>query len=152
MTEQRAEKIKQERRRRNTDALGGRRRRMAIDESQLDKENFVYRFANDDDRGRIHQLTVQDDWEVVPDRDAKIAANPQGDGSKVSFHAGTMERGASMQTVLLRKPKRYADEDYAARQRRIDEVETGLRQGNAPGATDDGQIYVPKEGITLNRG
>jgi len=145
-------KVQAERRRRNSDSLGGRRRRLMVDETKLDRENYVYRFANDDERGRIHQLTVQDDWEVVTDREAAIKQDTAGDGSTVSILAGTQGNGAALKTVLLRKPKAYADEDYAARQRRIDETEAGLRRGQTPGSSDDGQMYVPQEGIRMTRG
>lgn len=146
----RSEQITTDRRRR-TDTLGGKRKRLAIDDSKLDHENFVYRFANDDDKGRIHQLTVTDDWEVVTDRSMSLKSDTAGDGTQVSIQAGTGDRGAPLKSILLRKAKRYHDEDIAARQRRIDETEAGLRQGAAPGASNDGQMYIPKGGITLNR-
>lgn len=142
---------KAERRRRNTDALSGRRKRLSLDESKLDKQNFVYRWANDE-RGRIHALTVEDDWEVVSDRDGALKPDAAGDGSQVTHRAGVGEQGAALNAVLLRKPRAYHDDDYAARQRRIDENEKLLTKGKAPGAQDDGHSYVPEGGISLKRG
>lgn len=148
----RGEQVKAQRRRRNTDSLSGRRRRMAVDETKLDRENYVYRFANDDDRGRLHALTVEDDWEVVHDRASETKADSAGMGTEVSVSAGVGERGAPLKAVLLRKPKRYHDEDYAARQRRIDETEAGLKRGSTPGGDIDGKTsYIPDSGIRIGR-
>lgn len=147
----RGEATKQARRRRNSDALAGRRKRLSLDESKLDKENFVYRWANDE-RGRIHALTVEDDWEVVTDRSGSVKPDAAGDGSQVTHRAGVGEQGAALNAVLLRKPKAYHDEDKAAQQRRIDETETVLSSGKTPGAQDDGSTYVPSGGISLKRG
>lgn len=146
----RSEQIAQERRRRNTDALGGKRRRLAVDESKLDRENFTYRFANDAGN-RIHDLTVNDDWEVVQDRDGELNQSA-ADGAQVAVRAGVDEGGKSMRSVLLRKPKAYHDADVAATQRRIDDTETSLRAGAAPGASGDGTTYIPKDGISLAHG
>lgn len=141
---ERKDEIKQERRRRDPNQLSGRRQRLYVDESKLDRQNFEYRFVNDDGN-RVHALTVNDDWEVVQDRDSANSAQ----GAQVKHLAGTKEGGASLEAVLLRKRKSYHDEDKAAGQRRIDETEKSLRSGAAPGATNDGQNYIPNDGITL---
>lgn len=143
--------IKSERRRRNSDALSGARRRLSVDESKLDRENFVYRFANDAP-GRIHTLTVDDDWEVVTDRTGELKPDATGLGAGVSFHAGTGDAGAPVNAVLLRKPKVYADEDAAAKQRQIDATEESLREAKTPGGDGSGQ-YVPEgREIKIGRG
>lgn len=141
----RKEEVQTERRRRNSDALQGKRRRLAVNEGELDREKFEYRWVNDEGN-RIHALTVEDDWDVVPDRDGKLKSQTRGDGSKVSVFAGTGDRGGAINAVLLRKPKGYYKDDYAASQARIDATEAAMKQGQAPGAETDGQ-YTPKEGI-----
>lgn len=139
----RNEAIKKERRRRSPDQLSGMRKRLTVDESKLDRENFTYRFANDDGN-RIHDLTVNDDWEVVADRGSET-----GMGASVSHLAGTKEGGASLSAVLLRKPKSYHDEDLAAQQRRIDETEHSLKHGSTPGQGGDQSTYIPEAGIKM---
>ena len=138
MTERSAE-IKQERRRRNPDQLGGKRRRLALDESKLDREKFVYRYINDD-KTRIFDLTVKDDWEIVEDREGELNQSAAM-GAQVAVPAGVGSEGQSMRTVLVRKLKIYHDEDVAARQRRIDETEQGLKQ--KPEDADANTTYVP---------
>jgi hypothetical protein len=142
----RAETIPAERRRRNTDALSGRRQRLAVDEAALDREKYQYRWANDVDN-RIHALTVQDDWEIVPDRAGEVRPDSSGMGAEVATPAG-----GGTTAVLLRKPKQYYTDDKAAEQRRIDELEASLKQGAVPGAGDASGSYVPKDGITIGHG
>ena len=145
----RNDQIATERRRRNSDALSGRRNRLYVDEAHLDRENYEYRFVNDEP-GRLHAFTVKDDWEVVPDRDGTMKADSSGMGAEVSAHAGIGLTGAPLKTVLLRKPRKYYDDDEAAKQRQIDAKEAGLKVGQTEGAgVENG--YVPKGGISIGR-
>ena len=140
-----ARSTKEDRRRRNSRGLSGYRDRLAIDESLLDRENFAYRWINDEP-GRIHQMTVQDDWDIVSDRD-----NATGTGSEMSEQVGSGVKGSPLRAVLVRKSKKYLDEDKAQRQRLIDEQEQGLTRGAAPG-TDSANLYQPATKTTISRG
>jgi hypothetical protein len=147
----RGEIQRQQRRRRNTDALQGTRRRLAVDESKLDRENFEYRFVNDTEM-RIHQLTVLDDWDIVQDRSGETKKDGASTGSEVAVQAG----GASgpQRQILLRKSKEYFKDDHAAQQRRIDEQEAALMRGAVPGG-DASNTYVPegeKAPMKISRG
>ena len=144
----RGEQIKAERRRRNTDALAGKRRKLSVSEQNLDRTNFVYRFANDEGN-RIHDLTVNDDWEIVPQRSGDEQTD--GIGADISRHAGRDERGQAVRAVLLRKKKDWHAEDVKAEQRRIDETEAAIRQGATPGV-DSQQLRPTREGIQLEHG
>jgi hypothetical protein len=144
----RGEQIKAERRRRNTDALEGKRRKLSVSEQNLDRENFVYRFANDEGN-RIHDLTVNDDWEVVPQRNCDEKTD--GMGADISRYAGKDDRGQAVRAVLLRKKKDWHEDDKRAAQRRIDETEAAIRQGATPGV-DSGQLRPTREGIQLEHG
>lgn len=144
----RTEQIKGERRRRNTDALAGKRRKLSVSEQNLDRTNFVYRFANDEGN-RIHDLTVNDDWEVVPQRNGDEQTD--GLGADISRYAGRDDRGQAVRAVLLRKKKDWHDDDKKAAQRRIDETEAAIRQGATPGV-DSGQLRPTREGIQLEHG
>lgn len=142
----RNEQIKAERRRRDTSSLKGARRRLAVNERALDRENFVYRFANDD-KNRIYDLTVNDDWEVVSDREGDINAS-DAIGAQASVRAGTDSEGKSMRTVLLRKPKAYHDADVAARLRQIDATEQSLK--DVPKEAEKATTYMPDGGMKLD--
>jgi hypothetical protein len=149
MTE-RQDAIKAERRRRNTDALGGRRRKLAVT-GKLDTENFEYRWANDEGT-RLHELTVEDDWEVVKDRSGTLKIDGAGTGAEVAVPVGVGETGKGLRSILLRKPRKFYEDDKRAEQRRIDETEAGMKQGVTPGSGQDAQAYVPRGGIVFETG
>lgn len=147
----RGEQIRTERRRRNSDALSGRRMRLSVDESKLDREKYEYRFANDDGT-RLHQLTVLDDWEIVPDRDGEVKPDGTDMGAKVSTLVGVATNGSPLRGVLLRKLKTYYNDDKAAKAQAIDDKEASLKSGAVPGA-GQGEMYVPRsDGIRIGRG
>ena len=133
----RAETTKQQRRRRDAEGLQGFRRRLHVSESELDRENFQYRFVNDIG-GRVHDLTVKDDWEVVEDRSGSVRADTASAGSQVAVNAGVGENGRPVREILLRKPKVYYNDDYALSQRRIDEQEAGMRKAPGEGSYTPG--------------
>lgn len=147
----RADTQKAQRRRRNTDSLSGKTRKLSLDESKLDRQNYVYRFANDEP-GRLHNLTALDDWDVVEDREGNLSADQTAVGSEVSRYAGQAREGQT-RTVLLRKPRNLHDEDQQAKQRRIDATEAGIRGGEAPGADNNPrEYYQPREGVSITHG
>lgn len=151
-TQSRAEQTQEQRRRRNSESLSGQRRRMALDMSKLDTDNFEYRWANNEP-GRLEVLTQQDDWEIVTDREGNIKADSTGEGSQVSILAGVGDAGAPVRSVLIRKPKKYQDEDRRAKQRRIDEMEAQLKSGNTPGDGAKGEsFYTTENGIRIEQG
>lgn len=133
MTENRNAQIKTERRRRNGDHLSGRRVRLFVDENQLDREKYEYRWINDTGN-RVYDLTKQDDWELVTDRDGLV--RPQdgtAQGAEVSTLGGIGPKGAE-RMVLVRKPKAYHDNDARKKSDAIDDVEASMRTGRVPGA------------------
>lgn len=146
----RGEQIQQERRRR-TSNLSGRRNRMGIDESNLDRENFAYRFVNDEGT-RIHDLTVNDDWEVVQDRDGTTKIDGANVGSEVAIQAGASKTSANVKAVLLRKRKDWYEDDKRSEQRHIDDIEASLKSGAVPGAGNGDNTYIPKAGIVFENG
>lgn len=146
----RAQQITQERRRRNSDGLAGKRNRLSVNENSLDRENFVYRFVNDIP-GRIHNLTVNDDWEVVQDRENQVKNDGTGTGSEVAVQVGSDVNGKPARAVLLRKKKDWYEDDKRSEQRLIDATEDALKAGETPGASSDGS-YAPKGGIVFENG
>lgn len=146
----RAEQTKTERRRRNSNALGGGRQKLSIS-GELDTQNFSYRWVNDEGN-RLHDLTTNDDWEVVSDRSGALKPGGSGVGSEVAQPVGVGGDGRQTRAVLLRKPKDYYNDDESAKQRRIDETESGLKAGAVPGSDGDKSTYVPKSGIVFEGG
>jgi hypothetical protein len=130
--------VKAARRRRDADSLRGVRMRLSVNEDKLDRENFEYRFIKDDPT-RLHQMTVQDDWDIVQDRNGEIQAKHEGQGAEIAHGSGTRDAsGHPERLVLVQKPKSYYNDDAAAKQRKIDETENAMRQG--PGGE---QSYTP---------
>lgn len=141
----RSTEIKSERRRRNTEGLTGARRRLHVDEALLDREKYTYRWINDE-AGRVHDLTVNDDWELVADREKAT-----GTGSEMSSEAGSGVKGSPLRAILVRKPKEYHDADKARQQRLIDDQERSL-EGNVPDGADATNLYQPKTKTSISRG
>jgi hypothetical protein len=139
----RKEEITTTRRRRNTDAMGGRRGRLSV-ATELDTDNYVYRWANDEGT-RIHELTVGDDYDVVTDRAGVVKPDGISTGSEVAVSAGAGEHGRPVRAVLLRKPKHLHMEDKRLEQSAIDAKEASIRAGSPQGGGGDpGMSYVPK--------
>ena len=146
----RGAKIKSERRRRDGISLSGYRDRLHVDEQLLDRENFSYRWINDEP-GRVYQMTQQDDWDIVSDRDSD-----SGMGSETANQVGSGAEGSPLRAILVRKPKEYFDEDKNKKQRHIDEAESAMQSsgdnpGVTPGAKQDGQ-YQPRSQTVISRG
>lgn len=146
----RGEQIAAERRRRNTDALSGKRRKLQVS-GELDRDKFAYRWVNDEGK-RIHDLTVNDDWEVVPDRSGTLKVDGSGTGAEVAVRAGTGEHGRPVRAVLLRKRKDWHDDDKRQAQRRIDEQEAALKVGKSADGGQQDQAYTPRGGISITHG
>lgn len=147
---QRGRVVEERARRRRRDDLGmSRHRQLAVDTSKFDPK-YTYRIINDDP-GRIHALTVQDDWDIVTraqlgERDAK----EKGVGSSVEFAVDrTGKRG-----VLVRKPLDFYQEDKAKEQASINDRMKDIRRGKheGPDALSGANAYVPEGGISIRDG
>lgn len=140
------EELGERKRRRKTGAISGIK--LSVDESKLDRRNFEYRFINDRP-GRIHQLTQNDDWDLVTGEDGATGVN---------YHAGLSDEHKSMRTYLARKPKQWYEDDQAEKQREIDRlVETinrGTLRNNSPeaAAIAGAHGYVPEGAISIRDG
>lgn len=142
-------RIEQERqqRRRREDTGMGRRRNLSVT-TKMDP-NYSYRWVNDDP-GRMHSLTVQDDWELVPldgPREAK-------DMSLGTGHERIADRYTGKKTILLRKPRDYYVADKAKEQAEIDETEKSIKRGEtrSPDGLSGPKAYVPAGAINIQDG
>ena len=134
-----------EQRRRREDMTDNRLRNLAI-AGKLDPD-FTYRFINDEP-GRVHKLTVLDDWDVVSSSDLEASPKDKGVGSQVER---IVDRRSGQRAILVRKRKDYYAADKAKEQALIDDVESSIKQGAAPGheALREGG-YVPQGGIRID--
>lgn len=135
----------QRRRRADSGATAGLK--LHVPENMKDP-NFEYRWVNDRP-GRVHQLTVQDDWDVVStDRPDQLTAAAEGSVMKRS-----VDKSNGDNAVLLRKPKDYFEADRKEKQRPVDEIEKALRSGPAPSSEgiSGSEAYVPNGRNTIGR-
>lgn len=147
----RADEVRRARRheRGETTVLGYK---LGVNEKELDRKNYVYRFVNDTP-GRIDAFTKGGEWDIVDDRSKTIKSDATGEGTGVSVVAGVGTGGAPMRTVLLRKPKWIHDEDRAAKMAEQDKLMESIARGKPQTdgkASDlDGTSYVPAGGINI---
>jgi hypothetical protein len=142
----RAETTKNERRRRS-DSGSSAGLKLHVPEDMKEKD-FEYRWVNDRP-GRVHQMTVQDDWDVVStDRPDQLTAAAEG-----SVMRRAVDKSTGDNAVLLRKPKEYFEADQLEKRKPVDETEKALRRGPAPsseGLSGD-EAYVPNGKNTIGR-
>lgn len=116
--------------------------------------NYEYRWVNDDP-GRIHSLTVLDDWDrVTEDMLGERHEKDKGVGAGVER---VVDKMSGKRAILLRKPKEFYLADKAKEQVQLDELDATLRKGAAVNpeslqAKDPGKVYVPKGGIVIDDG
>lgn len=101
--------------------LGSHRQKLIADV----RPGFVRRWIND--KGARIQYALQGGWEFVS-RD-KTTATTTDQGQGVSQVTGTREGGDSMRSYLMEISKEWYDEDQAAKQKRIDDVESQIKRG-----------------------
>ncbi len=116
----RTEERRGERRRRDTE-MDGHRKRLAIPPKYKDDQENEYRWINDD-KSRIFDLTKQDDWDKCP------AVGDTGANS-VRRQVGTKKNGDPLYAHLVRKPKEYCEEDRAKKQAVLAETMNQLAAG-----------------------
>jgi len=121
--------------------LSGSRMRLAVREDQLDRENWSYRWANDDGN-RVSNLQA-DGWEIVADRAGAVKDDGAGMGAEVAQLAGTRKNGEAMRSVLMRIPREIKMDDDRAKARAIDAQEASLKSGAVPGAGEG--VYAKPE-------
>lgn len=137
--------------RRRKGAVGQKRRKLAVNEDALDRKNFSYRFVNDTGN-RVHDMTVNDDWEVVPQAGKSVKEDGTDLGSSVSTVVGKDNNGQPIRGYLLRKPLEWFEEDKAASQAALDEQMKAIKRGRTPGGgldPDSPTTYPADGGIKI---
>jgi hypothetical protein len=135
----RTEQVQSERRRR-ADSSVAAGLKLHVPADMKDTANFEYRWVNDRP-GRVQQMTVQDDWDVVStDRPDQLTAAAEG-----SVMRRAVDKATGDNAVLLKKPKQYFEADRLEKQKPVDAVEKALRQGPAPSSEgiSGSDAYVP---------
>ena len=139
----RATEVRAQRRRR-ADTEHGHHGRLAVRKELLEPQ-FHHRWINDDP-GRIHAMTVKDDFDKVSDP-SLLQEDGKSMGAEVRQLVGTHLDGKPKYAYLCRKPLDFHREDRAKKQRVVDEMEADIKRGivKSPGAlsADNPRAYVP---------
>ena len=108
--------------------INGTRNRLNV---RGQEDGYVYRIVNDID-DRIQSLQEMG-YEIVTDKNVTVGdkriANPTQEGSPVKVSVGQ-----GVQAYVMRQKKEFFDEDQAAKQAKVDELEaTTKREAQAAG-------------------
>lgn len=154
-TGKRTEETRAQRRRRadTTGEFGGK---LHVNDALLDHTKFAYRWINDS-AGRVDELTIRDDWDII--RDPTIKDDSNSEGAQVRQLVGSKVDGSPLYAYLCKKPIEFQKEDRAKKQARTNELEKQIMRGvvKGPGtlSTDNGTAYIPDGGsnsITDSKG
>lgn len=125
--------------------------RLVVDESKLDRQNYEYRWVNDD--GPRIQRLVSEDWDPAPEQGA--VPDSHSEGTLNAKLAGTDKNGNPMNAVLMRKRKVWYDDDQEEKQRPLNEMEKSIREGRAHEKTGESALrdgtYTPGGGNVIDR-
>ena len=117
---------------------GGKRGRLTVSNKD---PNFVYRIVNDIDNGARVAEMQERGYEVVT-HNTKIGEKrvdlPKQEGSPTQISVG-----GGMKSVLMRIKKEWYDEDRAAKDREIDELEASYK---GPMADGYGKVTIDQKG------
>lgn len=152
----RKEQVREERRRKRggLDMLAGQK--LTVSEEFLDRENYQYRWINDDG-ARLRSKTVDDDWDLVHDPDKQAKEDVDGLGSVVTKVVGRTKDGKPLNAYLARKRKDWFEADKREKERPLDAVDEALKRGQVAATNPEakamqGHSYVPEGGISIEDG
>ncbi len=115
---------------------------------QLDLENYVYLWANDEGTN-IRQLTKQDDYEFVSPNDIiggfdADATDPES-AERIRILGGNQKSGAPLYVYYLRKPRAFWEADQEEVVRNREDMMAGRVYRNE--ATEDGEARPGGEDV-----
>lgn len=129
----------------STNSASARPRRTPVNERNVltvkgKEEGYVYRIVNDEG-GRVQQF-LDAGYELVNAKDVEIgdkrvnAATAEGSIAEVYV-------GGGKKAKVMRIKKEWYDEDQAAKQKRVDELEKAIKQ-QASQAADYGSVTITR--------
>lgn len=139
----RTEEVRAQRRRR-AETTHEFSHRLSVNEQLLEPHKFAYRYINDKG-GRLHDKTVNDDWDVI--KDPSIKSDADSEGAPVRKMVGANQDGSPIHAYLCRKPVEFHNDDRAKQQRRTDELMASVMRGKHQGpealSAEQPTTYVP---------
>lgn len=101
---------------------------------------YHHHWFNDNGRGRIDQAK-EAGYEHVIGRD----------GNPVKAPVGVAEGGSILIAFLMKIPQEWYEDDMAAQQRAIDEIDRAIHSGAIAGKPGEDGRYIPARGIKMWR-
>lgn len=115
------------------------------------REGYVRRFVNGDP-ARVQQL-IELGYTFVSEKAGEGSARTQGQGTRISRHAGKLDSGAPMQAFLMETPVSEYEIGVAEKEDRLKPFEDALRRGDDPtGGLTQAEIYQPGRSTINNSG
>jgi len=164
--ETRVDAVKRERRNRDSSTLD-KMTGMKLDifsESQLDKENYVYRWVNDDGTGARIQQAYNNDYDFVGGSDIKnynpLSTSSESD-ERIRMVVGRDAFGSASYSYLMKKPREFFEEDQEEMVERREDTMRGIVHrgdvGELNGITDrnlseSSNIYAAGDNIIGSAG
>lgn len=134
----RAEAIKERRRKRNLRDAGGR---LGVNLEAMDRQRFKYRWINDEEF-RFFAKTQQDDWTPVYQSSYGEVKDITDLSSAVSVVVGKKEDGSPMRAYLCRKPRQWWEDDQRQKVEDIERMLDEMRAGNDPDGSRPENTYA----------
>lgn len=137
MTEENTASVPTAKRRRRA-SVGG----FALKLDAPKREGYVRRWVNGDPA----RIAVLEDlgYAMVSEPAGKDTKRTDGQGTRISRHAGKLESGAPMQAFLMETPIEEYNAGIAEKEDRLKPFEEAIRSGADPtGGLDKGEIYQP---------
>lgn len=106
------------------------------------REGYVRRFVNGDP-ARIQELKELG-YTFVGEKAGDGTKRTQGQGTRISRHAGRFEGGAPMQAFLMETPVSEYQIGVAEKEERLKPFEDAINRGDDPtGGFEKGEMYQP---------
>lgn len=137
----RIEEVKAERRRRHDPAENGQGP-LGLNQSKMDPA-FHYHWINDNP-GRLHQYTVNDDYDKVEDPSLALSGD-NTEGTAVRRLVGAHQDGKPKYAYLCRKPIEFYTKDRAEKQHAVNDLESQIKKGQVPDGLSKDNSYVPDD-------
>lgn len=136
----RKEEAQAERRRKRTERASSIKYLLQIPAEKLELHKFIYRWMSDDE-ARIFSVTKNDDWSLVHQDGTEIKDDADF-GSAVNKVGGKRKDGSPLRQYLMRKPRKYWDEDQRQREDEIEKMFEEMRRGNDPDGSRAAGTYA----------
>jgi hypothetical protein len=150
----RAEAATRERRKRKGMGLKSRLK-LTIPPHLENDPNYRYYWLADRP-GRVEELTVNDDYDFVTDKETAGDGRNTGLGTRIERHAGVDQFGNPVRHFLVRKPIDFHKEDMiekrAERQKTMDAIKRGKTAAKDGEPIHADQAYVPEGSIRISHG